>query len=210
MQRLARRSQATQATPERCDLCGEPLPGAHRHLIEIATREVRCACQACSILFGQHSASDGKYRLIPERHLSLEGFQMTDAQWERLRLPVDMAFLFYSTPAARMVAFYPSPLGPTESLLELDAWQELERDNPPLAGMQRDVEALLINRTRQSKQHFLVPIDACYRLVGLIRLHWRGLSGGPAVWGELEGFFAALEALARPASGAHPNERSST
>ena len=28
----------------------------------------------------------------------------------------------------------------------------------------------------------LVPIDACYRLVGLVKLHWRGFDGGSEAW----------------------------
>ena len=36
------------------------------------------------------------------------------------------------------------------------------------------------------------PIDECYKLVGLIRLHWRGLSGGAVVWGEIGRFFDEL------------------
>jgi hypothetical protein len=38
-----------------------------------------------------------------------------------------------------------------------------------------------------------VPIDECYKLVGLIRLHWRGLSGGMEVWEKVGQFFAALK-----------------
>jgi hypothetical protein len=92
----------------------------------------------------------------------------------------------------RVAAFYPSPMGPTESLLELSAWEELEQTNPILKGMERDAEALLINRVRGTRGHFLVPIDECYSLVGLIRLHWKGLSGGREVWEEIDRFFEAL------------------
>jgi hypothetical protein len=38
-----------------------------------------------------------------------------------------------------------------------------------------------------------MPIDECYRLVGLIRLNWRGLSGGSEVWEEVDKFFEQLE-----------------
>jgi hypothetical protein len=43
-----------------------------------------------------------------------------------------------------------------------------------------------------AKNYFIVPIDECYRLVGLIRTHWRGLSGGTEVWKEMRDFFAQL------------------
>jgi hypothetical protein len=184
--------EAAKATQEHCDLCSEPIPPEHRHLLEVSTREIMCACRPCSILFDSEAASEGRYRLIPDRHLFLEDFEMSDVQWESLRIPVDMAFFFYSTPAERVVAFYPSPMGPTESLLKLSAWEELERSNPVLGEMQRDVEALLVNRVRGAREHFLVPMDECYRLVGLIRMLWRGLSGGREVWEEIGRFFEEL------------------
>jgi hypothetical protein len=184
--------KTAEAAQERCDLCREPLPPEHRHLMKVSTREIMCACRPCSILFDSEAASEGKYRLIPDRHLFLEHFEMSDAQWESLRIPVDMAFFFYSTPAERVVGFYPSPMGPTESLLKLSAWEELEESNPLLTGMERDVEALLVNRVRGAREHFLLPIDECYSLVGLIRMQWRGLSGGREVWEEIRRFFEEL------------------
>src|SRR5918998_1467611 len=184
--------EAAEAAQEYCELCSEPIPQEHRHLLEVSTREIVCVCRPCSILFDREAASEGRYRLIPDRHLFLEDFEMSDVQWESLRVPVDMAFFFYSTPAERVVAFYPSPMGPTESLLKLSAWEELERCNAVLKGMERDVEALLVNRVRGAREHFLVPMDECYSLVGLIRMHWRGLSGGREVWEKIEQFFEEL------------------
>ena len=184
--------EAVEIVQEHCELCSEPIPPEHRHLLEVSTREIMCTCRPCSILFDREAASEGKYRLIPDRHLFLEDFEMNDVQWESLRVPVDMAFFFYSTPAERVVAFYPSPMGPTESLLKLSAWEELERCNPVLGGMERDVEALLVNRVRGAREHFLVPMDECYSLVGLIRMRWRGLSGGREVWEEIARFFEEL------------------
>jgi len=183
---------AVEDAQERCELCSEPIPPEHRHLLEVSSREIMCSCRACSILFDSKAASEGKYRLIPDRRLFLEDFEMSDAQWESLRIPVDMAFFFHSAPAERVVAFYPSPMGPTESLLKLSAWEELERVNPVLKGMEQDVEALLVNRARGAREHFLVPMDKCYGLVGLIRMHWRGFSGGKEVWEEIEQFFGEL------------------
>ncbi len=45
-----------------------------------------------------------------------------------------------------MQAYYPSPMGATESLLRLEAWKELEAANPVLATLEPDVEALLVDR----------------------------------------------------------------
>ena len=37
-----------------------------------------------------------------------------------------------------------------------------------------------------------MPIDACYRLVGLVRLHWRGFDGGSEAWRAIDAFFDEL------------------
>jgi hypothetical protein len=46
----------------------------------------------------------------------------------------------------------------------------------------------------------LVPIDECYSLVGLIRMHWRGLSGGREVWEKIDRFFENLRERSRTIS----------
>jgi hypothetical protein len=113
---------------------------------------------------------------------------------------VDMAFFFDSAPAERVVAMYPSPMGATESLLELDTWEALVAANPVLEELEPDLEALLVNRARGARQHWIVPLDDCYELVGLIRLRWKGLSGGTEVWQEIERFFEELSRRAKPAT----------
>jgi hypothetical protein len=197
LRRFAREEAGRRETAEaaeRCDLCGQPIPPDpdHRHLMEVATREVSCVCRPCSILFDNEAASKGRYKIIRDRLLYLEDFEMSDGRWEELRVPVDMAFFFYSTPAGKVVAYYPSPMGPTESLLELETWEQLERDNPILQSMENDVEALLVNRARGASEHYVVPIDECYKLVGVIRTRWRGFSGGREVWDDLARFFEGL------------------
>jgi hypothetical protein len=193
LQRFARQARQT-AVPgeERCEFCSELIPPQHRHLLEVASRDILCVCRACSILFDRQAASLGQYRLIGERRLWLPDFVLSDRQWASLRLPVDMAFFFYNTPAARVVAYYPSPMGPTESLLKLQTWEEIVASNPLLRSMAEDVEALLINRARGVQYTLLAPIDDCYRLVGLLRQHWRGFSGGQEVWAAIDAFFEQL------------------
>jgi len=202
LRELAQRSRAVQSeAQERCELCGEPIPATHRHVLDLTTRELRCACRPCSLLFDRPGAGGGHYRIVPERRLHLTGFELAEPLWEELRIPVDMAFFFHSSAAERVVAFYPGPMGATESLLELRAWEAIERANPVLAGMEPDVEALLVNRARGARDSYLVPIDDCYALVGLIRTRWRGLTGGKDVWEEIGRFFAALDRRSRTAAG---------
>jgi hypothetical protein len=189
---VERSASARQAAQERCDMCAEPIPAEHRHLIDLSSRELMCACRACSLLFDRGAAGGGHFRLVPDRRLRIDDFDMDDLRWENLRIPVDIAFFFHHSGEGRVTAYYPSPAGPTESLLELDAWEQIERANPALRGLDPDVEALLVNRSRGARQYFLVPIEDCYALVGVIRTRWRGLTGGAEVWQEIERFFESL------------------
>jgi hypothetical protein len=200
LREVARRaSEEREAELERCDLCGEPIPSDHRHLLDLRNRELMCACRACKILFDRGAAGGGHYRLVPDRRLRLADFELDDIAWEELRIPVEMAFFFHSSDAGRVVAYYPSPAGPTESLLDLGAWEEIERANPVLSDLEPDVEALLVNRSRGARDYFLVPIEDCYALVGVIRTRWRGLTGGSEVWDEIKGFFDGLRARSEEA-----------
>ncbi|GAC1524832.1 MAG: DUF5947 family protein [Chloroflexota bacterium] len=190
---LQRARQASRNAAESCDLCGEPVATEHRHLLNLANREILCACRACTVLFDSSAAGGTTRKLIPTRYRYLTDFRMTDAQWESLSIPVHMAFFVRNTAAQRVLALYPSPAGPTESLLTLETWEDLEKLNPVLKQMEPDVEALLLNRIRTTRDYFLVPIDECYKLVGLIRLYWKGLSGGPDVQLQIDRFFALLK-----------------
>jgi hypothetical protein len=182
----------TSEVGERCDMCAAPVGPGHRHLVDLHDRRLLCACRPCALLFHSSAAGGGHLRLLPTRRRRLDDFVLDDARWDRLRIPVDMAFFFRNSQAERVSAFYPSPAGPTESRLQLEAWTELEADNPVLAQMEPDVEALLISRARAMREHWLVPIDDCYELVGLIRSRWRGFGGGEEVWTEINRFFDDL------------------
>jgi hypothetical protein len=193
LRRLAKKTAAEQeAELERCELRSEPIGPEHRHLLDLRNRELMCACLACTVLFDRGAAGGGHYRLVPDRRLLLLDFALDEPTWANLRIPVEMAFFFRSSEAERVVAYYPSPAGATESLLGLEAWEELEAANPVLGSLEPDVEALLVNRARGARQHFVVPIDDPYRLVALIRTRWRGFTGGQEVWEGIEEYFAAL------------------
>ncbi len=195
LRQLAR--QAASRAEEHCELCGEAIWPEHQHLLDISTRELQCTCRACALLFDRPAAGAGVRRLVPNRSTYLPDFELSDALWDSLRIPVNMAFFTYNTAAERVLALYPGPMGPTESLLTFEAWRDLVERNPILDTMQPDVEALLVHRIRETRDHFIVPIDECYKLVGIIRLHWRGLSGGREVWAEIDTFFSKLRERAR-------------
>lgn len=181
---------------ERCELCSKELGSEHQHLIEPEQLKLMCACDGCALLFTAQAVT--KFRRVPRHSRYLPTFQLTDVQWNRLMIPIEMAFFFNSSPLDRVVAFYPSPAGATESLLAFETWDEVVKENPALAQMLPDVEALLVNRVGAANgaapEYFIVPIDECYKLVGVIRLYWHGLSGGTEMWREIKTFFTQLKA----------------
>jgi hypothetical protein len=183
---------------ERCELCATPVPAEHPHLVEPAERRLLCACQACGLLFSEPGL---RYRRVPDRHLVDPGFALTDAQWDELQVPVGMAFFLVNSARAAVVACYPSPAGATESELPLDAWTSGIGASALASALEPDVEALLVRRGDAGRggraEALLVPIDACYRLVGLVRMHWKGFDGGAEAWAAIDAFFDELRERAR-------------
>jgi hypothetical protein len=60
------------------------------------------------------------------------------------------------------------------------------------------VEALLVGRTTTPPAYFIAPIDECYRLVGLVKANWRGISGGTEAENAISGFLTGLRSRAEP------------
>jgi hypothetical protein len=192
------------AEPERCELCATPIGRDHGHVVDLEQRGLRCTCRACYLLFTHEGAAGGRWRAVPDRYLHDPAFRLDQAQWDALQIPVRTAFLFRNSALGRWVAFYPSPAGATESLLELAAWDDVLAANPRLPPVAPDVEALLLHARPGGFGCFLVPIDACYELVGLVRLHWKGFDGGEEVWRELDAFFERLRARSRALGPGQP------
>jgi hypothetical protein len=192
-----RRFARPRSSGEQCELCGLALAENHQHLLEISSRQLRCCCDACAVLFPGHEAA--RFRRVPRRTVALDGFVLSDQLWEGLRLPIDLAFIYQTGTPQRVVAIYPSPAGGTESLLEEESWLEVVRANYTLAGLEPEVETLLVNRVGSRREYYRAPIDVCFHLVGVIRTSWRGLSGGSQVWAEIDRFFEGLRARAAPA-----------
>ncbi len=208
LRQFARRERRAM---ERCELCSLELRPDHPHLIELAQRRLVCTCEACAILF---SGQGVKFKRAPRRVSVLPDFTLSDAEWDSLMVPINMAFFFKNSLENRMVAMYPSPAGAMESLLSLESWNDIAARNLALNEMEPDVEALLANRLGYSRGHaapeyYLLPIDECYKLVGLIRMYWKGLSGGTEVWQELGQFFTDLKNRAIAIDGAAAVEKGS-
>jgi Family of unknown function (DUF5947) len=173
--------------PEKCEMCGAALAPTHGHIVDIEHRSLMCACRPCFLLFTPGNAAGGRYRAVPQRYLHDPDNSLTKAEWERVGIPVGSAF-FLRSEATGLTGFYPSPAGATQCLLNLDAWTELSVRHPLLAAAEPEVEAILIRASRDDShvapadvvECYLVPIDACYQLVGTVRRYWKGFDGGEA------------------------------
>lgn len=196
--RLQRFVRKASEAAEVCEMCALPLPPNHQHLLELEKRQIKCACEACAILFDGNVRQ--RYQRIPRDIERLTDFVMDDHEWDSLLIPINLAFFVYSSAAKRMVAQYPSPGGVMESSLDLEYWNVIAGRNPVLRKFEADVEALLVNRIAAPPRYYRAPIDQCFRLVAILRKHWRGLSGGTEVWSEIDKFFRELDEMAGGAS----------
>jgi hypothetical protein len=193
------RPRPVERAGEQCELCTEPIGDEHGHVVDLAARNLLCTCRGCYLLFVSEGAGGTHYRAVPERYRTFPEFRLSPAQWEALQIPVSVAFFFLNSSLNRVAAFYPGPAGATESELPLETWADVVAANPALSDLEPDVEALLV-RARPSEggaECYLVPIDACYELVGHLRRLWRGFDGGQEAHRQLDAFFATVESRAR-------------
>lgn len=187
LERVIRRAGTRRReAAEHCDMCSVPVHEGHRHLLDADRGAVMCTCRACTLLFVQDAASEGHFRLIPQRRARLE-----KVSTKGLGVPVGLAY-FVPRPDGSVIAHYPSPIGATEWEVDGDAWAHVVAQRPELAELQPHVEALLVNTARGQSHQWIVPIDDCFRLVAVVRQEWRGLSGGSTVWPEIDRFFEEL------------------
>ncbi|WP_406673903.1 DUF5947 family protein [Nonomuraea sp. N2-4H] len=185
--RVMERPVARRRAAEPCELCGEPLPGEHAHLLEERKDLLLCACRACALLFEHGEGAPGRFLLVPDRRVRLAGPSPSE-----LGVPVGLAF-FVRGSGGTVVAHYPSPAGATRWEVEADAWDRLASRHAELASIRPAVEAFLVAMVRGMDERWLVPIDDCHRLVALVRREWTGMSGGQRLWDRIAAFFAELD-----------------
>ena len=171
-----------------CDLCNTTMPEDHRHLLELEERRIVCVCESCWAL----RSGEAQYRPTGSRVVVLDDIDLPDELWARLRIPIGLAFFLRTDDG--VVAFYPSPAGATESELELAAWDELVGRNGVVGDIDRDSEALVVDKLNDGIQAAIVPTDEAYRMVGLVKANWQGISGGQEVPAAVAGFFDELRA----------------
>ena len=211
LKRIAAPKPPPEPEIERCEFCAVDIGERHGHVADVGQHRLLCVCRPCYLLFAPQGAGGGRYRGVGEDVRRVTDLDVSEAQWDALRIPVDLAFFFRQTlrdasslgssgQAGDLLAFYPGPGGATESLLDLVAWGDLAAANPVLDTTEEDVEAVLLRRHDGGFSCYLVPIDHCYELVGVVRSSWTGLGGGPEVWARIEAWFADLDGRGRPVS----------
>lgn len=214
VEKLVRKRRVAASDAERCDLCGVALEPHHDHLLDPARREITCACTPCAILFEPRGLAFGPARRVRVRHRveRLGGFRMTEAAWRELGIPIGLAYVCRegtrdagsgaagtsagagtSDAGTAAMAFYPSVAGVVATPIGQAAWDALAAENPVLAELAPDVEALLVNRMNGASEHYRVSIDECFRLAGVVRRSATHLAPGPEISPEIERFFAALQ-----------------
>jgi hypothetical protein len=193
---------------ERCEMCVADIGEQHQHVVDLVGRGLMCTCRPCYLLFTAEDA-ELRYRAVPDRYVSFSDFALFAGQWDALEIPVGLAFFFSNSVQGRTVAFYPGPAGATESELPLGAWDAIAAANPALGSIRPDVEALIVRLPDRNgggpsgePAAYLVPIDRCYELVGLLRMAWRGFDGGQEARALLDAFFADLAARSTPVRSA--------
>lgn len=188
------RDRADTHDAESCELCGTRLPSGHEHGVDVDQHRLVCLCHPCALVLSANAEGRGRFRALPTRVVADPAFAEDDGAWDVLGIPVSTAFFFHDSVAGGIVAFYPSPAGATESLLGDGQWAALAAASPVAAGMCPDTEAMLVRRSGAASESYLVPIDRCYELVGLLRTTWRGFDGGQDAHDAMDAFFAALRA----------------
>ncbi len=68
--------------------------------------------------------------------------------------------------------------------------------NPVLEDLDPDAEALIVNRMATPHMHAIAPLDDCYRLVGIIKATWEGITGGAAMEAAVQEYFDGLRGVA--------------
>jgi hypothetical protein len=176
----------------RCELCPLSLAEDHKHLLDLEERRIVCVCPTCWSM----RSGEARYRPTGSRTLWLEPFELSDELWAAFQIPIGLAFFMRSTSTGTIVGLYPSPAGATECELDLDAWDRLVAANPMLEDLDPDAEALIVNRLATPHLHAIAPLDDCYRLVGIIKASWEGISGGSAMEAAVQRYFDDLRATA--------------
>ena len=161
-------------------MCGELVPDEHEHVVNTESRIAHV--HVPGLLAAVHEQRCRR-RQVPRRPgplpVARPELSIAPGAWDELQIPVSVAFFFVNSSHRLGRRLLPESrrVRPSRSC-PLDAWDRLVADNAVLGTMEPDVEALFVRRDAEHGGAFLVPIDACYELVGELRRLWKGFDGG--------------------------------
>jgi len=165
MQSIFKLRRFLEPPPQKCELCGAAVESTHQHIVDVENRRLMCTCRPCYLLFQHHGSAGGKLRSVSDRFLNLPPIEIPGEE-----IPVSVVFFIRDSVTSRVTAFYPSPAGATEAAIAQETWKEMLEKTPALATLEPDIEALLVCK----HESWILPVDACYELVGRIKRSWRG------------------------------------
>jgi Family of unknown function (DUF5947) len=121
----------------------------HRHAVDTERHEVLCVCYACSVAFNREEASEGHYRLVPQRRTRVP--ELSPAS---LGVPVGLAFFVVQRDGS-VLAHYPSPAGATRWEADPQAWRVATGACGAVGDLAPEVEALLVTTARGRSEAWL-------------------------------------------------------
>ncbi len=155
---------------ERCEMCAEPDPGRARSRRRPRAAQPRCAPAAAATCSSPRPApAVSRYRAVPDRYLSFPDFAALPRPVGRAADPGERGLLLPQLDPGPGGGLLPEP-GRGHGVAA--APRHLGRDGrrqSRLATLLPDVEAFLVrvrSPGRGAAECYLVPIDACYELVG--------------------------------------------
>ena len=175
----------------------QPIADEHQHVVDLESRSLMCTCRPCYLLFTDEQA-ELRYRAVPDRYLSFPGFVLGQARLGRAADPGRAGVPVPQHGAGPGRRVLPEP-GRRHRVRAAAGGVGPHRGGQPrrCALLLPDVEALLVRGDRpRADADFschLVPIDACYELVGRMRMTWRGFDGGQEARAAIDEFFAMVE-----------------
>ncbi len=123
-------------------------------------------------------SGEAEFRPAGVRTEWLEDFELPDEAWARFGIPIGLAFFMRTGRAGARRRLLPEPGRGDRVRDRLRRLGPGPRAQPGAERLEPDAEALIVNRIAEPHQYAIAPIDECYRLVGLIKASWEGISGG--------------------------------
>jgi Fe-S cluster biogenesis protein NfuA len=125
--------------------------GEHPHLVDCRSRRLLCACAPCALLFDHAARSRGRFKRVPTERRRLRDLRLGADFWERLQIPVRLAFFFENSDVqqGRRVLSRARPAPPSRCCRSTRGARSVAA-NPALGTLEADVEACCCATARRA------------------------------------------------------------